>query len=145
MKLKNGDIQGAVRPLQSLIQEKFPVSTSYGLVRLVNKMNEPLKVIEDVRKQLIDKYHNEKVGEPKQVIQGTVEFEQFNQDWNELMEQEVELKFDKVKVPLNQNGHELMIEPAALMALDKFIDFEEITAKPAGNRAERRRSAKDNK
>lgn len=145
MKLKNGDIQGAVRPLQSLIQEKFPVSTSFALVKLVNKLNEPLKDIDGVRKQLIEKYNTKKEGERAEVEQDKPQFIQFNNDWMELMDQEVELKFDKVKVPLNQNGHELMIEPALLMALDKFIEFEEALPAIPGNRAERRRTAKDNK
>jgi len=139
VKLQNRDLQGAVRPLQELIQEKFPVSTSFALAKLVNTLNDPLKVIEDVRQGLIRKYHTTEG--PMAVEQGTPEFDKFNTDFNELMDQEVELKFDKVKLPLTIDGHELMIAPASLLALEMFLDMD--GAEPAPKKKPAKKEPKE--
>lgn len=56
MKLNNGEIFTASEPLKKLLEEKFPVKVSYGLAKLANKLQEQLKVIDDVRNGLIKTY-----------------------------------------------------------------------------------------
>ena len=133
MKLNNGEIFNANQPLGKLMQEKFPVRVSYGLAKLANKLNPQLKIIEDVRQGLVKKY-GETDEETKQlaVKQDSENFEKFVAEFNELMEQEVELVIEKVKLPekvaatcdaCHHNMDKMLeIEPSVLMALEKFID-----------------------
>jgi len=126
MKLKNGEIFNAREPLQKLIEEKFPVKVSYGLAKLTNKLNEQLKVIEEVRQGLIKTYGEADTENPQQirVNQESENFPKFVSELNELFDQEVEVVFDKVTLPEMVDGKSLEIEPGILMALEKFVDIE---------------------
>ena len=132
MKLTNGDIFASREPLQKLLDQKFPVKTAYGLARLANKLQEQLKVIEEVRNGLVKK-HGEKDERGQLLVkQDSKNWERFADEFNELMAQEVEVVFDKVKIPEkvagtcdkchNNMDRALEIEPNILMALDKFVD-----------------------
>ena len=116
MKLTNGEIFGAREPLQKLMEEKLPVKVAYGLAKIAHKVDEQLKVIEQVRQGLIKTYGKEEKGQIK-VDPESENFQKFVEEFNELMEQEVEMVFTKVTLP-----ETLEIEPQALMALEKFVD-----------------------
>ena len=116
MKLTNGDIFGAQQSLKQLIEYKLPVLTSYKLVKLVNKLNEQFTIIDDVREGLIKKYGGLNDKGQMSVKQGTKEWDKFIDEFNELLEQEVELVIEKVKLP-----DTIEIEPSVLMPLEKFI------------------------
>lgn len=132
MQLTNGEIFTSREPLQKLLGQKFPVKTAYGLARLANKFQEQLKIIEEVRNGLVTK-HGEKDGKGQTSVKPEGEsWEKFVAEFNELMAQEVELVFDKVKIPEKVAGtcdkcHHNMdvvleIEPNVLMALAKFVE-----------------------
>ena len=133
MKLKNGEIFGAAQPLSKLMDEKFPVKTSLGLAKLANKLNEELKSIEEVRQGLIKRYGAEEDGQLK-VDPKSDNFPAFMEALNELFDQEVEVVFEKVKLPekvaatCDKCSHNmdkmLEIEPSILVALEKFVDVE---------------------
>lgn len=133
MKLNNGEIFASREPLQKLLGEKFPVKVSYGLAKMANKLNDQLKVIDDVRNGLIKTY-GEPDPENSQNIRVAPEgenFEKFVEEMNELFSQEVEVVFEKVKLPekvaatCDKCSHNmdkmLEIEPSVLMALEKFV------------------------
>ena len=118
MKLTNGEIFNAKEPLEKLLNEKLPVKTSYGLAKLAAKLNDQLQIIEKVRQGLITTYG--KI-DPDNSMQTRVDpqmegFPKFMAEYGELMAQEVEIVFDVVTLP-----DTLEVEPATLMALDKFI------------------------
>lgn len=124
MKLTNGEILNAKEPLTRLMEQKFPVKVSFGLARLSNKLQDPLKAIEDVRNGLIRTY-GEKDPENSQnisVLPESKNFQKFIEEMNELLAQEVEVVFDKVKLPEEVDGKPLEIEPNILMALEKFME-----------------------
>jgi hypothetical protein len=133
MKVTNGIIYAAREPLQSILSEKFPVKTSYGLVKLATKLSEQFKIIEDVRNGLIKKYGKEKANKQFTVEQESEEFPKFVDEFNELMAQEVEVDITKVKLPEkvaatcdkchHNMGKAYEIEPRILMALDSFIEL----------------------
>lgn len=118
MKLANGTILEAKEPLKQLIEQKFPVLVSYKLVKLVNKLNEHYKVIEETRQGLVRTYgvKDERTGNIA-VKQEDVNYPKFVSELNELLSQEVEIVFEKVKLP-----DTLEIEPSALLALEKFVE-----------------------
>ena len=118
MKLTNAEIYNAKEPLGTLLKEKFPVKVSYGLAKLVAKLDGQLKVIETVRQGLIETYGEKDHDNPEQirVLPGMEGFSRFLEEYGELMSQSIEIVFDVVTLP-----DTLEIEPAVLMALDKFI------------------------
>jgi hypothetical protein len=132
MKLTNGDIFTVREPLQKLITEKFPVMVSYKLAKLVNKLNEQNKVIEEVRQGLIKKYGEKDDKGNTQVKQEGENWVKFVGEFNELMSQEIELVIDKVKLPEKVSStcdsckHNMdktyEIDAQTLIALDKFIE-----------------------
>ena len=136
MKLKNGEIFNASEPLGKLMGEKFPVKVAYGLAKLANKLAVPLKDIEDVRQGLIKTYGETDPEKPQQtrVNPEGENFQKFASEIGELFAQEVEVVFDKVKLPekvaatCDKCSHNmdkmLEIEPSVLMSLEKFVSVE---------------------
>ena len=134
MKLSNGEIFVAREPLQKLMEQKFPVMVSYKLAKMVSKLNEQMKVIDDVRNGLIRTYGKPDKNNPQQITvpPESKDLAKFAGEMNELLSQEVEVVFDKVKLPekvagtCDKCGHNmdrmLEIEPSVLMALDKFVE-----------------------
>ena len=132
MKLNNGDIFSAQEPLRKLIEQKFPVMVSYKLSKLVMKLNEQFKVVEEVRMGLIKKYGEADEKGNSQVKPEGENWAKFVEEFNELMAQEVEVVIEKVKLPekvsstcdkCNHNmDKSLEIEPNILIALDKFVE-----------------------
>ncbi len=134
MKLNNGEIFMAREPLQKLMEQKFPVMVSYKLAKMVSKLNEQQKVIDEVRNGLIKTYGKPDKDNPQQISvpQGGKDFPKFMEEFGQLMEQEIEIVFDKVKLPekvaatCDKCSHNmdkaLEIEPNVLMALDKFVE-----------------------
>ena len=118
MKLTNGEIFNARVPFQQLVANKFPVKTSLALVKLIHKLNEVMEPVEQVRSGLVKTYGKPDEKNPNQarVSPGDENWDKFQEEFSELMSQEVEVVFQKVELP-----ETLEIEPAVLMALEKFI------------------------
>ena len=134
MKLNNGDIFTAREPLAKLMEQKFPVMVSYKLAKMTSKLNEQLKVIDEVRNGLSKTYGKADKDNPQQISvpQDSRGFSKFMEEFGTLMNEEVEVVFDKVKLPekvaatCDKCSHNmdksLEIEPNVLMALDKFVE-----------------------
>lgn len=133
MRLTNGDIWGAQEPLKKLIEQRFPVMVSYKLAKLVKKLDEQFRVIEEVRVGLIKKYGEAGEKGNMSVNQDGENFPKFVEEFNELMAQEVDIKeLEKVKLPekvastcdkCHHNMDKMFeIEPNILIALDKLIE-----------------------
>jgi len=118
VKLTNGEIFNAREPLEKLIQEKMPVKVSYGLAKLAAKLNDQLQVVEKVRQGLIQTYGEKDPDNPMQIrVDPQSEgFPKFAEEYGELMTQETEIVIEVVTLP-----DTLEVEPATLMALDKFV------------------------
>ena len=118
MKLTNGEIFNTKEPLNRLVKERFPVRTSYGLAKLAKKLDDQLQIIEKVRQGLLQTYGEKNPDNPMQIrIDPQSEnFPKFAEELGELFSQEVEIVFEAVELP-----DTFEIEPAILMALEKFI------------------------
>ena len=135
MKLNNGEIFAAREPLQKLMEIKLPVKASLGVAKLANKLNEKLKVIEEVRNGLVKTYGEKDPANPQQfrVSPENEKFAKFAEELEELFAQEEEVVFDKIKLPekvaatcdkCNHNMDKMLeIEPNILMALEKFVEI----------------------
>ena len=133
MKVLNGQIFQAKEPLQKLSQEKLPVKTSWGLAKLTIKLNDQWKAIDEVRNGLIKKYGTADDKGNISVKQDSENWTKFVEEFSELMMQEVEIVFDKVKLPEKVSAtcdackhnmdRMLEIEPSILMALEPFVEL----------------------
>lgn len=118
MELTNAEIFNAKGSFEKLLACKLPVKTSYALVKMVTQINEHITIIEQVRSKLIQNYgiEDEKRKGFFRVTQDCPEYSKFLEEFGELMSQKVNIKIDPVPLP-----DTLEIEPAVLMALDKFV------------------------
>ncbi len=135
MELNNGEIFSAWDALNRLTPEgtKFPVKVSLGIVKLRTKLSDAYKEIEEVRNGLIKTYGEEKDGQIMVDPKGE-NLPKFVEEMNELFAQEVEVVFDKVKLPevvastCDKCSHNmdkmLEIEPSVLGALEKFVEVD---------------------
>lgn len=126
MIVTNGEIYNTVEPLNKLAGMKLPVKTSLQVVKLINKLSEPLKEIDSVRQGLVKTYGisfaKDKDGNTtiKSKTDGNVL--KYVTEVNELVSLETEIVVEKVKLPTEVDGKALEIEPSVLIALEKFIE-----------------------
>ncbi len=131
MKLTNGEIFKAKKPLQGLTTQKFPVKTSFALIKLATVLSEAYAPVEECRSVLIKRYGTQPEHGPMRIDpvievkdeDGKVissnpnpQWVQFCIDYDELMAQEVDVEFEEVTLPDTAE-----ISPGALLALEKFI------------------------
>ena len=121
VKLTNGEIFNAKEPLRQLSAQKFPVLTSLAIMKVMQKLNEHLLPFEQVRDGLIKTYGTANLDNPQQIAinPGDENFPKFAAEYQELLSQEVEVVFEKIKLPAT-----LEIEPAILMSLEKLVEVE---------------------
>ena len=119
MKITNAELFNVKKPLSDLTNQKLPWKTSLAVLKLVQKLNEHLIPAETVKDSLIKQYAPEPEDKKSGQISikpGDDNFPKFAEELGELMKQEVEVVVDKISLP-----DTLEIEPAVLMALEKFI------------------------
>jgi len=118
MILTNMEIFNVKEPLVKLLQEKFPVKVSYGLVKTAQKLEAQLQIIEKVRQGLFQTYGEPDKNDPTQLRLNplSANYSKGMAELGELMTQEVEIVIEVVTLP-----DTLEIEPSISMALDKFV------------------------
>ena len=130
IKALNGEIFAAKKPLEELLQEKFPIKTAFGLATLVNTLNGHLQNIESVRSQLVRKHGKEDTARAGQfsVDKNGPAFDAFAKEMNDLFEIEVEVAARKVELPDTVAGKPLEISAASLIALERFVVIPGVSA-----------------
>ena len=120
MKVSNAELMNVKVPLQELAKVKLPIKTSLDVLKLIQKLNEFLVPVEQVQNNLIKQYGHPEVDAPKSgrvvILPGDDNFPKFAEELAELVGQENEIVFTKVKLP-----ETMEIEPGVLMALEKFV------------------------
>lgn len=125
MELLNAEIFGAVNALNTIFEMDLPVRTSLSLAKLLGKLSEPFQAIEKTRTGLVTKYGIQNIKTNQvEVKPGDENFPKFVEEYNELMDQKTEFIFDIVKLPQEINGKLLIIKPAILIPLTKFVEIE---------------------
>lgn len=128
MELLNIEIHGAVNALNTIFDMELPVRTSLNLAKLLGKLGEPFQSIERVRIGLVNKYgvQNPETNQTE-VKPDNENFPKFMEEYNELMSQKTELVFDIVKLPQVIDNKPLMLKPALMVSLEKFVEIEPLT------------------
>lgn len=136
MKLNNGEILEASRALMEIRKQTLPVKVNSDLIKLALKLDEPIKVYDEVRKGLVETYqiYGEKDGEQDLIkTKGkTEDLQKFMAEMNELLMIESEVVIQKVKLPEKIAGtcdkcnHNmdvpLQLEGKSQLALQKLIE-----------------------
>jgi hypothetical protein len=104
MKVKLGDVYVSVGVLNKILDTELPVNVSYKMMKLVNKLNDELKTIEEQRIKLVKKYSTEE--------QGTVAEDnknKFLQEFSTLLDTEIDLEWDKIPLKVLDNTLKLSV------------------------------------
>ena len=119
MKVKYGEMISANEPLSLLSKKEVSIKEAVGIARIIQKLNDEFVIYHEKHKELLDKY-----GKPTE--NGKYEFDSeeaiklFNKDYVELLNIEVDLAVDPVKLT-----SDIQINAETILLIDKFIDFEE--------------------
>jgi hypothetical protein len=95
MKVSLFEIYSSVGVLNKLVDLPLPAKSSYKFVKIMRKFNDELKIMEEERQKMINKYGKEK--------DGTVTVEDENKDsflkeFGELLETQIEVDWDPISV-----------------------------------------------
>lgn len=123
VKISNAEVLNCLRGLNELTRVYLPVRGALKVRRIYKSLEASWEIVEDVRKQLFEKYAlKDEKGNP--VVENTSvkiapEHEaQFQESWQHLLAEEVE-----VPETLSQEdfGDEIQIKPETLFTLGKLI------------------------
>lgn len=93
MKVKLIDIYSSVGSLNKLIDEPLPAKISFKLMKLLNQLNQEVKLIEDQRTKLIKKF----AGEEGTTVKDENK-EQFIKELTEILEEFVDISWEPVSI-----------------------------------------------
>jgi len=125
MELKNGEIFSAVGAIRELVTKEWPVRVSLALKKLIQELNDPYVRIDEVRNGLVEKYGTAGEGGNISIAPGDDNWEAFVKDANELFAESTEVEFEKVELPMEVNGEDVVLTPAALETMETFVVFKE--------------------
>lgn len=125
MKLSNEKLLSDIPVLRNISQKELPVKVSYAIAKNLNKIEFELKVYENERTKLIDKYAlKDDKGQVKVDDSGQIIFkdgckEQWNKDIKELLAIENEVEIHKFNIALLE-GH--IMSASDIMCIDYMIE-----------------------
>lgn len=117
MILKANDLYGLDEALSDLANKELEISTALKIKRNLTNVADELRPINDIRTDLINKYKGDKVEGDRVEIKAEKQ-QEFYEKHNELMNQEVEIKLDKIKLSELKG---IKIKPKTLAALDVLL------------------------
>lgn len=129
MKLSNRQIVSAIEPLNQLNAEKLPVKTAFRVAKISKSLNSALEdynqTLDKIREHHLEKDENdefkvqksEREGEPDRYI--LKDPDKFQSDLDELLNLEVEVKLEKLKLKHIEN---LELQPSVFYHLDWLFE-----------------------
>jgi len=115
MKVKVVDILNANEGLKKIASLPINIKVSYQLMRLGNKISDELKVFDDKRKELLNKYGEINEGNWKVKEENMTDF---TKDINDILEEDVDIEFEPISL---DNLGDVKISLADLNLLKAFI------------------------
>lgn len=123
VKLSNRRILEDRDILAEISRKQLPIKVSYAVAKNLSKINHELKIYDEERKKLIDKYaEKDEKGKVLADKKGQVQFRDkagWDKDINELMDIENEVEIHTFSMDLLNNFN---ISPGELMAMDYMIE-----------------------
>ena len=117
MIVKVEQILQAKESLNTLSMMKIPIYVSFGISKIIHKINDELRAFEDARLILIKKYGYEESKDKWKVKEENIE--KFQPEVKKLMEIEFDLNTKKIKV---KDLGDITIAPALLYNLDFLLE-----------------------
>ncbi len=144
MELKQGEIYmamspqagGQLSPMARLMAEKLPVMVSFGLAKLQIALKDSVTIVESVKGGLIQKHGPKPEGNaPIQIKPGDPNWPTFIDEFNQLLEEVIDVKFEPVELPLVvastcDQCHHNMDRPLEISGDDVLALIKFITVKP---------------
>lgn len=96
MKFALGEIRGMKDPLVALIDKEIPIKAAWKLNRLIKAFDKELGEIEEFRVNLVQKLGVQ--DEEGQIMVPQEKMKEFVAEFNELLNQEVDIEFDSIDV-----------------------------------------------
>ena len=122
MLVTNADIFNTKESMQKLLRVKMPVKVSLELVKMTRILSVLHADIDQVRDGLIQHYGEQDEKRPggAKITPDMAGFSGFAEEFGQLMEKEVEVDINVVKIPST-----IEIEPYVLIALEKFVEIDD--------------------
>lgn len=120
MILKANDLYGLDEALSELANIELEISTALKVKRNLTKVADELRPINEIRNDLINKHKGDKIDGDRVEIKAESQ-QEFYEKYNELMNQEVDIKLDKIKI---SELKDIKIKPKTLAALDCILEVD---------------------
>ena len=125
MKITNGALLTAGDELVKVLKMPLPVSVSQKVVRLAAKLRPFLEELTEVKDGLLNRFGDTNETGGISINPKSQKWQQFIEEWEPLMGDEVEIDHEIITLPLVVDGKLLSIEPMTLLALEEFVTVEE--------------------
>ena len=124
MKITLKELVEAKPSLDKLLNADLPVKISFRLARLLNEIQSPLRLAEENRVKLIDKYGdvevNEESKQPVKIVSDPAKFELFFNEYNGLLSEEIDIS-SFTPLPLEDLG-DVELSAVDVMRLRSVIE-----------------------
>ena len=126
--IKISDLLNSTDTLQKLAQKDFKAKLAWSIARLLKEAEKEIQQFNETRMTLIKKYgEKDDTGELVTDEKGNCKIEndcleEFSNQLNELIETEVEINANKIRMELLE---EVDFTPADMAALEPFVEMEE--------------------
>ena len=126
--VKISDLLNSTETLQKLSQKDFKAKLAWSIARLLKAAEAEIQSFNDTRMNLIKKYgekdeNNELVTDENGNCKINPEdIDIFSKELNELIDSEVEINANKIKMELLEN---LDFTPSDMAVLEPFVEFDE--------------------
>ena len=114
----------AIPVLQTLVNYKLPMKTTYALYNLAKKINEQKEFFVNKEKELIEKYKGNLNGQGQISFEKSEDFQAFAKEYNELNDVEVDIGGVPVSIRFDDMGDQTL-SAADIMNLEGVVEFVE--------------------
>ena len=117
--MKLGQVVSSVSALNNLASEKMKAKQAYRISRVLMEANSHLESFNGAREKAIEEYGEKDDDGNMAIDQDSKNFKKFTDEINALLDEEVEMKFNKIKL---KEISSLEVSVADMVALDWLID-----------------------
>lgn len=114
----NIEMVTAIPSLQKIWDADLAMKTHYWVKRMFDKINAELKHFNDSNDKIREKYRNKNITD--KVVIAETNIEQYNKEYNDLLDVEIEIDFVK---PLISDDENIKLSMTDINMLENFIDF----------------------
>lgn len=112
MKIKLGEIVSQLENIRNLLENKLPVKVAYRLNKLSKKLDSELKSYNETKNAIVLELAKDLPDPTRITEENPVELAEYNKKHKELLEEEVEIDFEKIKV---EELGEVVVSPNELV------------------------------